>query len=67
MATYDYPDFSNAIPDNPELRYVSRLRDGHTEQRFRETVQDIIRECGNRLIARGIAVELVKEETEKPR
>jgi hypothetical protein len=65
MATFLYPDFDNAIPDNPELRRPSRLRDGYAEQRFRDAVNDIIAECGNRLIARGIAIELVKEETER--
>lgn len=65
MAAYNYPDFDNAIPDNPELRR-SYLRDGYAEQRFRDAVHDIIRDCGNRLIAQGIALELVREETEKP-
>jgi hypothetical protein len=64
--TFNYPDFDNAVPDNHELR-PNRLRDGYAEYRLREAVQDIIRECGNRLIARGIANELVREETEKAR
>lgn len=43
-----------------------RLKDGSTEYHFLEAVRSIIRACGgNRQIARGIAIELVKEETER--
>lgn len=43
-----------------------RLKDGAEEYYFREAVRGIIQACGgNRQIARGIAIELVREETER--
>lgn len=41
------------------------LPDGYAEYLFREAIKDIIRLCGNPLIARGIAMEIVREETER--
>jgi hypothetical protein len=61
--TYDYPDFSREIPEIPRRSF---LRDGYAEQRLRNAIQDVIAEYGgNRLIAQGIALEVVKDETEK--
>lgn len=57
-ATYDYPD----VPRR------SFLRDGYAEQRLLDAMDDLIADCGgNRLIAQGIAVEIVKEKTENRR
>lgn len=62
-ALFDCPDFDNAIPESRDF-----IR-GYTEHRLREAMQDFIRDCasGNRLIARGLAEEIVREETERLR
>jgi hypothetical protein len=61
MSTFNYPDFDNAVPDVPRRSF---LRDGYAEQRLRDAIQDVIAEYGgNRLIAQGIALEVVKDET----
>jgi hypothetical protein len=65
MSTFNYPDFDNAVPDVPRRSF---LRDGYAEQRLLDAMDDLIADCGgNRLIAQGIAVEIVKERTEKRR
>jgi hypothetical protein len=62
---FEYPDFSREIPDVPRRSF---LRDGYAEQRLLDAMDDLIADCGgNRLIAQGIAVEIVKERTEKRR
>ena len=60
---FDYPDFTREIPESRDF-----IR-GYTEHRLREAMQDFIRDCayGNRLIARGLAEEIVREETERLR
>lgn len=41
------------------------LPDGHAEYQFKEAVREVIKACGgNRKAAEGIAIDLVKEETE---
>lgn len=57
-------------PDNAETltpeRLRSRLPDGHDEYQFKSAVREIIKACGgNRKAAEGIAIDLVKEETEQ--
>ncbi|MBX3583594.1 MAG: hypothetical protein KF810_17040 [Rhizobiaceae bacterium] len=53
------------IPSEQEPKLKS-LPQGYAEWKFREAVADLIQECGgNRKIAEGLAIELVKEEVER--
>lgn len=45
---------------------LNSLPQGYAEWKFKEAVADLIQECGgNRKIAEGLAIELVKEEVER--
>lgn len=47
-------------------KFFNSLPQGYAEWKFKEAVADLIQECGgNRKIAEGLAIELVKEEVER--
>lgn len=61
--TFNYPDFDHAVPDNQPR---SLMPDGYSEFQFLEAVRSIIRACGgNRKVAQGVAIELVRQETDR--
>lgn len=60
-------DHEQAELHTPPLNKIG-LPDGYDEWRFREAIQELIQKCGgNPLFARGIAMDIVKEETEQRR